>query len=374
MTTETGDGHLWPTAAQLLLLTAAVDRGARAREAFATWRQQTDIAQEFDWQMVRLLPAVYANLSALGETDALMARLKGVYRRAWVETNLVMQRAETVVAALASAGVPAMLLKGAAMVHGYYPSRAHRPMSDVDLAVPLEYAPRAMAELRSMGWRSTEEESADRYRWFHALQFVHPDGGELDLQWRVMVETTSGDGEDLLWSNSERVAFAGHEVRVLAPSDLLLHTVTHGVRWNQASPVRWCLDVQQILARRGAEIDWVRLLEMSARLRVSHRLYLGLSYLSRHLDVDIPSHILASRRACPPVARTSGVGGRPFGYGRPSAECHAVLPIVVGGLLAHRFQRSPCSLARVAVSVLPVLPPALEWAARADRRVDRRTA
>jgi len=290
------DGHVWPTMEQELLLTAACCRDARARQAFAAWRQTVDVEQEFDWQMVRLLPAVYANLQALGETDPLMARLKGVYRRSWVETHRLLQRGESVVAALSQAGIPVMMLKGAAMLLAYYPSHAQRPMGDLDLAVPIAHAPRAIAALRALGWQPTSGESADHYRWFHAMQFFHPDGGELDLHWHVMVETTAGEGDTLLWDAAESVEFSGQSVQLLAPTDLLFHTVLHGVRWNDATPIRWIIDARQILERRSADIDWTRLLDLSARLAVSHRMALGLAYLSEHHDAAIPPVVLTTLR------------------------------------------------------------------------------
>jgi hypothetical protein len=199
-----------------------------------------------------------------------------------------------VVTALAGADIPVMMLKGAAMVLAYYPSHALRPMSDLDVAVPIEHAPRATACLRALGWQPTSGESVDRYRWFHALQFVHPDGGELDLHWHVMVETTAGDGDDLLWQACETVMMAGQAVRVLAPTDQLFHAVLHGVRWNEATPIRWIIDAKQILERRASDIDWSRLVAMSLRLGVSHRMVLGLSYLAARHEVIIPPGTLSA--------------------------------------------------------------------------------
>ena len=319
-----GDGHLWPTAEQTLLLRAACYQDARAREAFAAWRAAIDVEREFDWQMVRLLPAVYANLQRLGETDALMARLKGVYRRAFVESHRVMQRAEQVAGALVAEDIPVMVLKGAAMILAYYPSHAQRPMSDVDLAVPVEHAPRAIAILRERGWLPTAPVSAERIRWFHALQFVHPDGGELDLHWHIMVETTSGDGDAELWRSSESASLGAVPVRVLAPTEMLFHTVLHGVRWNDATPIRWVIDATRILAQRSAEIDWARFDQLAEQLRVSRRVRLGLEFLVRALDASIPESVIGSlarrrpswRERWESTVTLSGLGERPQSAGQ----------------------------------------------------------
>ena len=299
------DGHVWPSEPQELILAAALRKDERAERAFAAWEALVDVECEFDWQMVRLLPLVYSNLTALGIQNGLMPRLKGVYRRAWVENHQQLYRAAPAVAALCGAGIPVMLLKGAPMVLAYYGNHAHRPMSDLDVAVPAERAAEAMRLLQGAGWKPGPMASPtdERMRWTHAMQFVHPEGGELDLHWRVMVEATTPARLDPFWSTREPLQFGDHAVSMLAPTETLFHTVLHGVRWNEATPIRWIADALQVIATRGSDIDWERLCWLAQHLRVTYRLSLGLAYLASHHGVAVPEGALQRLRSTRPAWR-----------------------------------------------------------------------
>jgi len=296
---------VWPSEEQALILAAGLLRDERAELSFALWKQRVDVEREFDWQMVRLLPMVYTNLSSRGVQDDLMSRLKGVYRRAWVENQQQLHRAAPAVIALCDAGIPVMLLKGAPMVLSYYGNHAHRPMSDLDVAVPAEQVLTAMQVLRDAGWRAgaMPDASDERLQWSHAMQFVHPDGGELDLHWRVMVETTTPRTLAPFWETQEPLQFAGRTVSMLAPTEMLFHTVLHGVRWNEATPIRWIADALQIIKVRGLDIDWDRLRWLATELRVTHRLQLGLSYLATYYGIAVPDTVLERMRAIRPKWR-----------------------------------------------------------------------
>ena len=281
------DGHLWPTPEQRLLLRAALLEGEAAIDAYREWRQRVDVDADFNWQSQRLMPLVYHNLSRQEGGDPLMPRLKGVYRRAWYETHQLFQRTAPAVAALAAAGIDVLLLKGAPLVLTYYGNHALRPMSDIDVCVPHAEAARAVTVLQGLGWRPTSAPVADRYRFFHALQFVHPDGGELDLHWHVMYESLAPGFDDAFWQDTEPLNFLGTPVRQLGPTLALLHQVVHGVRWNPETPVRWIPDSLQILRRRGHDVDWERLLAIAGRMRLTTRLALGLDFLRREMDASI---------------------------------------------------------------------------------------
>ncbi len=82
---------------QLLVLTAALSDGSRALAAFEKWRSGLDDSLKFDRENFRLLPLLYDNLVRCSCTHPLMARLKGVYRRSWVETHTLFEKMRPVV-------------------------------------------------------------------------------------------------------------------------------------------------------------------------------------------------------------------------------------------------------------------------------------
>lgn len=293
-------GFLWPTGVQLQLLDAALLGGDRSRAAFRDWRNTVNIDEEFGWTVLRLLPLVHDTLTQAGEGDPLMARFKGVARLTWYETQRLMHRVRPVIAALAEAQIPVLMLKGAPMVLSYYASQALRPMCDVDLCVKEADVPRAMAMLAAGGWQQTEDFTEDFSRFRHAMQYRHPDGGELDLHWHVMYEAMLPDASAWGWDDTEPFDFLGVPALRLRPASMLLHHIVHGVRWNEETPIRWIPDAVTVLRSRGADVDWARLVSDARRLRVTMRVHLGLSWLQERYAVSIPSGVLSDlQRAAP---------------------------------------------------------------------------
>ncbi len=291
--------RLWPSPEQRLLLQAALFDGPRARDAFTAWRQGVDLDDDFSWSVLRLLPAVHENLRAAGYDDPLMGRLKGVYRRAWYESQQLFHQVLPVARGLKERGVDVMVLKGAALLLSYYRQHGLRPMADIDLWVPQAQLPVALAFLRESGWTFGVAPDPDHVRFHHAVQCFGPDGGELDLHWHVFWERSRNDFDANILSLSEPIDFLGTPLRQLDPTTLLLHVVTHGIRWNRETPIRWIPDAMRVLRQRGADIDWDRLVAMAREARATYRTRLGLRYLVDEFEAPVPALALEALRATP---------------------------------------------------------------------------
>ncbi len=230
-----------------------------------------------------------------------MGRFKGVSRLTWYETQRLLHRVRPVVAALVAEDITVLMLKGVPMVLSYYGTQALRPMNDADICVAEADLERAMAVLAAAGWQPTQHFDPDHKRFRHALQYRHPDGGELDLHWRVMYETLLPDTASWGWDDTEPLDFLGVPVRQLRPGSMLLHHVVHGVRWNDETPVRWIPDAVTVLRTRGAEVDWPRLVRDARHLRVTLRLRLGLEWLRTRYGVEIPDAVLSELQTVTPT-------------------------------------------------------------------------
>jgi hypothetical protein len=89
--------ELWPIEEQLLVLTAALSDENHALAAFEKWRSCLNNSLTFDREGFRPLPLLYNNLVRCGCTHPLIARLKGVYRKSWVETHTLFEKMRPVV-------------------------------------------------------------------------------------------------------------------------------------------------------------------------------------------------------------------------------------------------------------------------------------
>jgi hypothetical protein len=295
------DSTLWPNARQELLLAAATHGEALALSAFRAWRETIDLEGEFDRGTYRLLPLLYRNMQRIGLTDPLMTRLKGVYRMEWCKSQELFHAIEPIVAELENNGIQTLLVKGAPLALAYYRNYAVRPMDDVDVVVRRDQVTRAIDLLERLGWRPEYYPSAEDLKFRHAVWIGDPKGTAIDLHWHFLYDACNDDATAHFWSGIRPLDFLGVKTRQLDPTNMLLHTIIHGVRSNPEPPVRWIPDALIIIHGEPADIDWDRMLAFARSQKLIYRLGLGLKYLAYRHHAPIPGDVLKSLPARPSV-------------------------------------------------------------------------
>ena len=340
------DAGLWPSAEQSLVLAAALGERHESIAAFATWRDSLDESQTFDTEIAGLLPLLYENLQSWACTDPLMDRLKGAYRMNWVRIQTLFVDLRPVLAQGAAAGSDVVLLRGIPLAAAYYRRPALRPVVDIDFAVPAAQIEGCLALLSGRGWRSDQHADPDVLRLRHALSIHGPGGQEFKLHWRVLPEFADPRADAEFRRHSVPLEFLGQQLRMPDATRMLLQTVIQGVRWNEQRTVRWIADATMILRSRGAHIDWTWLVDFAGRWRLSHRLGLGLGYLTDHFHAAVPPPVLESLGARRPSwverieSRTLLRDGR---------QVHAAplgsLALPFGGYVRHAARANPLKAA-----------------------------
>ena len=156
MTAPSGfQGECWPTRSQTWLLRAALLSGPAALQAWQVWKDQNGDLDRLDSGSRRLLPLLFFNLRANRVSDPQMAPLKALYRQTWYRNQNLFYQIADVLEALRSAGIPTMILKGAALGVLHYGDLGLRPMADFDILVPTAQIEQTYAELGQRGWRCT---------------------------------------------------------------------------------------------------------------------------------------------------------------------------------------------------------------------------
>lgn len=291
-----GRAACWPTSEQLLLLRAALLPGAAGVRAWAELRPRLDL-DRLDGASVRMLPLLAHNLGRLGIRDPVRARLAGVHRHSWASVQRLLHLLSRVLERLHVAGIPTLVLKGAALARQYYPDVGLRPMSDVDVMVPEPQATRAMEVLQGAGFvpiglHPNAARPQDTILVRHAHAFRSPDGGEVDLHWHVLWECASSGLDADLWERAVPLRIGSVTTRALCPSDQLLQVCVHGARWNPVPTFRWLADVVFILGTPGPGVDWYRVVELGRRLGVVLPLRDSLAVVRRDLGAAVPPEVL----------------------------------------------------------------------------------
>jgi len=293
-------GGCWPTADQELLLRAALLSGDDARRAWEACLARLPDLETLDSGSLRLLPLLYTNLRALGVDHPRLALLKGTYRKAWYQNTLLLRDLAALLRALHAAGVPTMILKGAALVHGAYPDVATRPMGDVDVLVPVDDAERGIDVLRRAGLRPTHPVTRHRLPLVHSVGFEGPSGRKVDLHWHLVEEDCRPGADEGFWERSVAVTVEGVQTRALDATDQLFHACVHGVRWQREPPLRWVADATVVV--RAGQVDWDRLVALGERHRLVLPLLHALAYLDSRRLVAVPSSAQERLAALPTAA------------------------------------------------------------------------
>jgi hypothetical protein len=295
---------VWPSAAQELLLQAALIPDERALTAWAAIRSRIDIPS-LDGATLALLPILRKNLAALGEQDELLSLFKGVHRYSWARNQMLLAPMIAVVQALERAGTPTMLMKGAAFVADSRLDAGMRPMNDIDVLVPYAQRREAIEVLLGEGLVPVGEVPS----WYvaeYAPRFVPSHGfrderdRQLDLHWHVLHASCQPDADEDFWAAALPIELLGVRTRALCAADELLLVILHGLRWNALPTYRWVVDAALLCGGGIGEVDYDRLVQQAHKRRVTVALRAGLEYLQDVTAAPVPRESIRELRSMRP--------------------------------------------------------------------------
>ena len=255
------------------------------------------------------LPGVpAADLAAWLVGHGLGALAYSRYRRAWpelgaalrldrvsaaAESSLQLASLQQLQTAFAAAGVPLVLLKGAALGLGVYDEPAQRTMTDVDVWVQAEQMPLVARVMGELGYRTPVKEErpvALQQISQGEVRFVRPGWavGLIEMHWSPFagwwLTRTAAVDEQAVWARLERL---GDETAAyqLAPEDMVIHLAVHTAVNHQfgLSAVRSLVDIALTAQRRG--VDWTMVAARARAWRVGTAVFTVLSLLDDLIGV-----------------------------------------------------------------------------------------
>ncbi|MBN1363512.1 MAG: nucleotidyltransferase family protein [Syntrophaceae bacterium] len=276
---------------QELLLKAALLSGEEAITAWRKWQDASDWKEYLEPGSFRLLPLLYINLRKQSVNEPAMEKLKGIYRHAWSQNQILFHETAKIVEQLQSAGIETMLLKGISLSLLYYKNNGARPMTDIDILVPLEKVYMAIELLKKVGWTSPVPLTEQDLSYRHAIHLNNRFGKELDLHWRPFQDCRNEYGKDF-WNDALPVKIININCLAPNPTNMLFHTIIHGVAWNLMPTIRWVADAIFLINSNDFKIDWQRLANLAEKHHLCLRLKTGLRYLNEKFPYLIPPVVI----------------------------------------------------------------------------------
>jgi hypothetical protein len=214
--------------------------------------------------------------------------------------------------ALHAAGIPTIVLKGAALADTIYPTIAHRPMVDIDLLVRPADRDRGRAALESAGYRFLPE-PRQRFSPFDTeftgeMGFRRGEGCLVELHWELTpsewLRRLAALDTEALWQEARPFEIGGVGAHQLSIRDTLLHLCLHlsAHGYVHANGYR---DIRQLLDHERP-FPWDRFVARARQFRVTAICYFVLEALAAAAEAPgepgpIPAGLVPLAAGVPPA-------------------------------------------------------------------------
>jgi hypothetical protein len=219
---------------------------------------------------------------------------------------LLFRELGRILRALDEAGVPVIVLKGAALAEAVYGNIALRPMADLDLLVPHESLAPTLAALANLGHLAADTETQDgaaaTFENEVMLRKAGPVAVLTEIHWSLL---DSPHYQHLLpmswfWETAIPVRIEGAEVLVLGPEALLMHLCAHLALHHGGRGLLWLHDVAEALHHFRDRLDWDLLLAKAEEYDLVLPLQLILPRVAEDWAAPVPPGFLQRLRRLEP--------------------------------------------------------------------------
>lgn len=187
-----------------------------------------------------------------------------------------------VIRAFDRAGIPLMLLKGAALNLIHRDGMDLRPMSDIDVMIRPCHVEESDALLRRTGFgpgkNLVRPDFFPTYYGETEYRSAPPASVRIDLHVRPFrpLRYARTVPDEAFWDGAQAVTLDDSRVLIPGPEDMLLHLAGHAAI-HGATRLLWLYDIKRFADSSGPRIRWELVVERARRWRVSHPVRVGLA-------------------------------------------------------------------------------------------------
>lgn len=266
------------------------------------------LSKDHDWTYIShvarqggISPFLYHNLKELGMEGELPPHVRQewtrIYHSAGLRNALLYEELGNVLRSFGKAGIPLIVLKGAALAAEVYGNVALRQMGDIDLLVKEQDLDRSAGELTSLGYVPNEGYSEEWYRLYHhhLVPYHHPAKGVTIEIHRSIVPSRNPSNLDInsLWERARHAKIRDVDALVLSPEDQILHLSMHMSGSDYfIGRVRTLIDISQVVGYFGKQIHWDRVVREAQAGGFAAFIYYPLYLASETLGVEIGKETL----------------------------------------------------------------------------------
>lgn len=272
------------------LLRAVLHRGGRAQEAWTAFQGgMKDLPSLFrtdTGNRKRLSPLLLHSIreNELDADPALLTILKTATLREELRVAVVRRIAGEIFEALRAHDLPFLVLKGSALAESVYADPAWRHSHDIDLLLPPDAVDRAAQIIGDLGLSE-----AARLPWDQGRDFRHRTELPillLNRLYRVPFYRASFERLEARGRTLTRDPLGA--IRVLDPTDALLHCLGHASYCPGRSNLLWVVDAWMLL-HHSDSVDWTEFERRIAEMRLEVPVGTMIRYLAEEVGAPIPA-------------------------------------------------------------------------------------
>ncbi|MDP3879106.1 MAG: nucleotidyltransferase family protein [Dehalococcoidales bacterium] len=292
---------------QVLLHCARINGSPERHEALKVL-----LSREPDWELL-LEKATFHRLSCLlshhlrsAELTAfvpqpVLKKLQSIYYTSLTRNVLLQDELSRLLAALNREGIPVIVLKGAALLGIVYQDISLRPMSDLDILVPVEHLDRVEAVVSQHGYehiysRHSQEVAREK---MHQLPCMMNREKHIFLEiHQHIVDSDSPYHFDLhhFWNRAQRITILETDSLTFAPEDLLIHLGIHFIfdrHYSSVSAIGQLCDISEVILHFGDSLDWDMVEALAEEFGVGAALHIVFYACEHLLGTEVPESVLS---------------------------------------------------------------------------------
>jgi hypothetical protein len=288
-------------------------RGALLRDANGTenridWDVFYDTAKK-EGVASLVFPKLSEEFGDHGIPSRIVEKFSKDYYTVATRNTVMLAELGKVLTAFVHAGLPVIVLKGAALAETVYNNPALRTMSDVDLLIHPQDLHATDNILQKAGYRSISRSGIDirniPKEYLTTLDYRTASHHSLNvhLHWHF-VNSTIPNSELInnismadVWRDAQKAWIEGVETLIMAPHHLLIHLAEHSLRVTHSlSKFSYLCDIHATIMHYGASLKWDRLANDTRAWKLDRLVYYPLLYAAELLHSKMPSDFLARLR------------------------------------------------------------------------------
>ncbi len=276
-----------------------VDWSAFEDSQWLLFRQYTDFDRE------GIGPLLYWHFEKSGWPESMPGPVRRTLADRFYESAaqnvLLLGELERILAALSAAQIPAVVLKGAALLGLIYENIGLRPMGDLDILVHRQHLAKAREQLRELHYLPEAPEISPGIQ-NHIDHTEAWRGGPrqrvgLEIHWQLIAGAADirHVPAEQFWRNVDTLiptvsAWSGEPVCVLAPTYQILYLCAHLKLRHGGDQERliWYYDLYQYIRANQQRINWDELTKLARRLRWSRVLWRALNGVEARFGLTLP--------------------------------------------------------------------------------------